>query len=84
MSILAVVQTPGREGEEVVRLTFDRSAAEFVLQALSTPSVKPRCAACQGEIKPDTFAGAVGCNLYCSQLPCLICMDDKIQSQVNR
>jgi hypothetical protein len=59
-----------------MRLTFDRSAAQFVLNALDYYGRKLRCTACGGDITPDNFAGAVGRDLYCDQLPCLIHMGD--------
>ena len=63
-----------------MRLTFDRSAAQFILNALAYYGRKLRCTACGGDITPDNFAGAVGRDLYCDQLPCLNRMGDAAYS----
>jgi hypothetical protein len=62
-----------------VNLTFDRSAAGFVLMAIhEAHGVDLRCESCHGDITPDNFAGAVRGKLYCNQLPCLLRLKDLV------
>ena len=55
-----------------MKLTFDSSAAAWVLSALIFPGTIPRCKACDIIITADNFAGATKDGLYCNQAMCLI------------
>jgi len=55
-----------------MKLTFDSSAAAWVLSALIFTGAIPRCKACDIIITADNFAGATKDGLYCKQELCLI------------